>query len=245
MKILLVDDEVTMLNILSKVIHWNELGVNDLYKAKNAGEAKQILQSENIDIVICDIEMPRESGLELIAWIQGLYPDVVNIILTAHADFNYARSAISLGVYRYLLKPVSFEEMEETIRSAMEKLDTKQEKTKDTICEEKLTDKIEIIKAYINEHCTEVITRYDVEKLVHLNGDHINRVFKASTGFTLMGYVAHCRIIRAKRLLVETDYPVSEIALQVGYDSPAYFSKIFRLRTGVAPLYYRAKHVNK
>ena len=42
MKILLVDDEVTMLNILSKVIHWNELGVNDLYKAKNAGEAKQI-----------------------------------------------------------------------------------------------------------------------------------------------------------------------------------------------------------
>lgn len=245
MKILLVDDEVTMLNILGRAIHWKELGIIDLYKAKNAGEAKQILQSERIDIVICDIEMPRESGLELIAWIQGLYPDVVNIILTAHADFNYARSAISIGVYRYLLKPVSFEEMEETIRSAMGKLDIMTEKTKDSIGEDKLTDNIEIIKAHIKEHCTETITRYDVESLVHLNEDHINRAFKASTGFTLMGYVTFCRINRAKKLLVETDHPISEIALQVGYDSPAYFSKIFKLRTGITPLQYRVKHVNR
>ena len=245
MRVLLVDDEVTMLNILGKVIHWRELGINYLYKAKNAGEAKQILQSEPIDIVICDIEMPRESGLELISWIQELYPDVVNIILTAHADFNYARNAISLGVYRYLLKPVSFEEMEETIRSALERLETVPEKIKDSTGEDKQTDNIEIIKAYINEHCTGLITRYDVERLVHLNEDHINRAFKASTGFTLMGYVTHCRIIRAKKLLLETDHSVSEIALQVGYDSPAYFSKIFKLRTGITPLHYRAKHDNQ
>lgn len=245
MNIVLVDDEVTMLNILGKVIHWKELGINNLFKAKNAGEAKQILQSEPIDIVICDIKMPRESGLELIEWIQGLYPDIVNVILTAHADFNYARSAVSLGVYRYLLKPVSFEEMEETIRSAIEKLDTNPEKNKDTVGEEKLPDDIELIKDYIKEHCTEAITRYDVESLVHLNEDHINRVFKASTGFTLMGYVTYCRIIRAKKLLLETDHPVSEIALQVGYDSPAYFAKIFKLRTGITPLQYRTKYGNK
>lgn len=47
--------------------------------------------------MICDIEMPKENGLSLIQWIQDMYPEIINIILTGYPDFNYARSAISLG----------------------------------------------------------------------------------------------------------------------------------------------------
>lgn len=50
--------------------------------AYNADEARDILASSAIDIMICDIEMPGESGLELIQWMQDAYPEIICIILT-------------------------------------------------------------------------------------------------------------------------------------------------------------------
>lgn len=99
------------------------------FTAYNTDLARDIISSSKIDLVICDIEMPKENGLSLIQWIQDMYPEIINIILTGYPDFNYARSAISLGVYRYLLKPIAFDELEETIASAVEKLEEYKTKT--------------------------------------------------------------------------------------------------------------------
>lgn len=244
MNILLVDDETTMLQILKQVIHWNQLGIQMVFTAKNAEEARKIMQERDIDMTLCDIEMPQESGLELIQWIQGLYPDVINIILTGHADFNYARSAISLGVYRFLLKPVAFEEVEKTILEAREKIDGSghlgssfNEETRQTAVAE--------VKEYIEKHYNEVITRNQIENLVHLNSDYINREFKKATGYTLMEYIQFYRVKMAKHMLSKTDDTVAQICTKTGYDSPAYFSKIFKKRTGVTPLEFRAGKMDK
>lgn len=242
MNILLVDDETAMLEILEQVIGWERLGIKKVYTAKNAEKAKLLLQEKQVDITICDIEMPKESGLELIEWIQGLYPSVLNIILTGHADFNYARSAISLGVYRFLLKPVSFEEVEGTVRDAVRKLEGEAACYEGEIFEKKDSNAVEEVKKYLEKHYNETITRNDVESLIHLNRDYINRIFKDSTGYSLMEYVQHCRIRRAKALLRETQNTVSEICIEVGYDHPAYFSKVFKSRVGMSPLEYRIEN---
>ncbi len=126
--ILLVDDETAMLQIIQKVIQWKNFDIDEVYVANSASKAREILQEHRIDITVCDIEMPQESGLDLIGWIQGMYPEIINIILTGHADFNYARNAISLGVYRFLLKPVAFDELEETIVQALELIQKKNER---------------------------------------------------------------------------------------------------------------------
>ena len=186
MNLLLVDDEIAMLHIMEKAIDWKKKGIQKVFTAYNTDLARDIISSSKIDLVICDIEMPKENGLSLIQWIQDMYPEIINIILTGYPDFNYARSAISLGVYRYLLKPIAFEE------------------------------------------------------LVHLNQDHINREFKKQTGYTLMEYVQHYRILMAKKMLRETTLSISEISIRTGYDSPAYFSKIFKKQTERTPLEYRA-----
>ena len=110
MNILMVDDEATAIQILQKAVNWEKIGIQKVYTANSAMEAQEILTIKKIDITLCDIEMPKESGLDLIKWIQGLHPEIINIILTGFPEFNYARSAISLGVYQYLLKPVSFQE---------------------------------------------------------------------------------------------------------------------------------------
>ncbi len=60
----LVDDETAMLDILQQVIQWEELGIKKVYTARNAEQAKELLQEKKIDITLCDIEMPKESGLD-------------------------------------------------------------------------------------------------------------------------------------------------------------------------------------
>ena len=237
MNLLLVDDEIAMLHIMEKAIDWKKKGIQKVFTAYNTDLARDIISSSKIDLVICDIEMPKENGLSLIQWIQDMYPEIINIILTGYPDFNYARSAISLGVYRYLLKPIAFDELEETIASAVEKLEEYKTKNKPE-ADPEIADAVNTIKKYLESHYSEVITRKKIEELVHLNQDHINREFKKQTGYTLMEYVQHYRILMAKKMLRETTLSISEISIRTGYDSPAYFSKIFKKQTERTPLEY-------
>ena len=177
MNLLLVDDEIAMLHIMEKAIDWKKKGIQKVFTAYNTDLARDIISSSKIDLVICDIEMPKENGLSLIQWIQDMYPEIINIILTGYPDFNYARSAISLGVYRYLLKPIAFDELEETIASAVEKLEEYKTKNKPE-ADPEIADAVNTIKKYLESHYSEVITRKKIEELVHLNQDHINREFK-------------------------------------------------------------------
>ena len=243
MNLLLVDDEVAMVQIMKEAVDWKKQGIKELYTAHNADEAKDILESTKIDILVCDIEMPGESGLELIKWMEDIYPEIISIILTGYPDFNYARSAVSLGVYQYLLKPVAFEELEEVVHHAVERVEEiiSSQNRKDMTGIEEMSDPVRVIKEYLEIHYNEVITRKNIESLVHLNGDYVNREFRKYTGCTFMEYIQKYRIIMAKKFLRETSMSMAEISSHIGYDSPAYFAKIFKKQTLLTPSEYRNK----
>ncbi|HHV12713.1 MAG TPA: response regulator [Clostridiales bacterium] len=258
MNILIVDDEVATIQILKKAIDWDSIGIDSVHTAYNAVQAREVLSQNKIDIIICDIEMPQENGLQLIQWVQGLYPQIINIILTGFADFNYARSAISLGVYQFMLKPVSFEELENTIKEAIKIIEQGRQLEKlrqvgsyfsnkswaeELMAGEKVALKPEVamVKDYMEQHYRENITREDIEALVHLNRDYINREFKEEMGFSLMEYIQFYRIQIVKQKLLETEDSIAKICTQVGYDSPPYLSKIFKRWTGMTPIEYRER----
>lgn len=118
MNILLVDDEVIVVTLLKKHIDWKGLGIDEVFTAYTAMDARAICSGNKIDIIVCDIEMPQENGLYFLAWVREKFPAIVKIILTGYPDFKYAQDAINIGVIKYLLKPVSFEELSETVRLA-------------------------------------------------------------------------------------------------------------------------------
>lgn len=68
---------------------------------------------------------------------------------------------------------------------------------------------------------------------------HFSRAFKKSTGFSPQRYFIRLRMERARRLLRETDTPVIDIGLDVGYSSPSHFAQAFRKEVGVLPSHYR------
>lgn len=122
MNILIVDDEVIVVNLLKKHIDWRSLGMNEVFTAYTAMDAREIVSGNKIDIIVCDIEMPQENGLFFLAWVRESFPDIVKIILTGYPDFKYAQDAINIGVVKYLLKPVGFEELSETVRLAADEI---------------------------------------------------------------------------------------------------------------------------
>lgn len=122
MKILVVDDQPDVVAGILDGVNWRALHVEKAYSALSAEEAKDLLLREKIDILLCDIEMPGESGLSLVAWLQKQGRETKCIFLTAHADFPYAQKALQLGAVDYLLQPASYENIEAAIWRAAEQL---------------------------------------------------------------------------------------------------------------------------
>lgn len=121
-RVLIVDDEIYAVKGLLSGVRWQEIGIDEVYEAYHAPMARQALEEREIDILICDIEMPETSGLELMEWIrdQGMQPEA--IVLTCHSEFDYAKRAIHLGSFEYLLKPVVYSELEQTLLTAISRV---------------------------------------------------------------------------------------------------------------------------
>jgi len=122
-QLLLVDDEIHAIEGVKADLDLDELQISRLFTANNNMQAKAILEKESIDIMLCDIEMPNGSGLELLSWVREHHPNMATIFLTSHADFKYAKEALKLGSLDYLLKPVLARDLANAIRKAQSVID--------------------------------------------------------------------------------------------------------------------------
>ncbi|WP_319005497.1 response regulator transcription factor [Metabacillus litoralis] len=104
-KVLLVDDERIILEGISRIINWEDLGTTLIGTARNGLEAYDFIHKQKPDIVICDIKMPGMNGLQLVELMAKEHPSIKFIILSGFNDFNYAKKAMEFGVKQYLLKP--------------------------------------------------------------------------------------------------------------------------------------------
>jgi two-component system, response regulator YesN len=122
MVVLIVDDQTNVVSGIISGINWEKIHISRVLKAYNAHEAKTILESQVVDIILCDIEMPAESGLSLFRWVKMKELNVECIFLTAHADFMYAKEAVQLGGFDYILQPARYEDIEQAIVRLEEKI---------------------------------------------------------------------------------------------------------------------------
>lgn len=103
-KILIVDDELLVRIGLKSTLDWEKHGYTLVGEAKNAKEAIELFEKHFPDILLTDINMPGQNGLELIRYLRTRNPRIQSIILTHYEDFHYAREAVTLGVRDYIVK---------------------------------------------------------------------------------------------------------------------------------------------
>ncbi len=116
-KILFVEDEE---EIRKKYVQYLQNWFNEVFEAKDGEEAYQIYKEKKPSIIIADINLPKLSGLELLQRIRGKDHTTKAIILTAYSDTEYLLSAMELKLTKYLVKPVTRNELKEAIRSVLE-----------------------------------------------------------------------------------------------------------------------------
>lgn len=97
------------------------------------------------------------------------------------------------------------------------------------------------INDYIHRHFGEEIGRNEIAEHFFLTPEYLAKMYKRKTGISLKDYLNEYRIEQAKKLLIKTNYLVSDVAMEVGMDNFSYFSTLFRKYTGLTPNEYRKR----
>lgn len=218
--------------------------------AINGVEGIEIAAIRIIDFIICDVMMPVMDGFEFCRKVKSdiKTSHIPFIMLTARTSAEDKRMAYELGVDAYLIKPFDPEELILIMRNL---LNQKAEKSK-YLRELLSIKKPERLKASINQLDLDLVKNLqflilesklasadEIARELFISRSQLHRKIKALTGMSLTAYGNHVRIEKAKHLLNTTNMNVSEIAYEVGFDDPSYFSRTFKKLESVSPKSYR------
>ncbi|MBB6673877.1 response regulator [Cohnella nanjingensis] len=115
LKALLVDDEINILKNLQAVVPWEELDVEIVGAARNGEQAIEAVRTHRPELILCDIRMPVMDGIEFLGALRDMHSDAEVIMMTGYQDFSYVRSVIRYEVRDYILKPIDYDELAQTI----------------------------------------------------------------------------------------------------------------------------------
>jgi len=114
-RLLIVDDEVGFVNILTKRLSRRNMEVTSAYTGT---EAIQALRKQDFDVAVLDLKMEEMDGIEVLKIFKKMDPKMVVIMLTGHGSEQAAREGIEFGAFDYLTKPCELEELLAKIREA-------------------------------------------------------------------------------------------------------------------------------
>ena len=122
-RMLVVDDEKTERECVRFLIEQSGLPL-EVSEAGDGREAlRRLKETDGADILFTDVQMPLMDGLELIREAEKLFPDMKILIFSSYADFEYARTALTLGVVNYILKPLIPEKLKKSLEGLIGQLD--------------------------------------------------------------------------------------------------------------------------
>lgn len=120
-KAMVADDEyIIRRGIISFLRKYEEIEV--VAEAEDGEMALEIAQEEDIDIFFVDINMPFLSGLQFIEKLKNLQPQAIIVVITGYDDFEFARTALRLGVFEYILKPLMEEPFDNMIQEVLKEV---------------------------------------------------------------------------------------------------------------------------
>ena len=122
-KIMFVDDDAIIRRNIANKIDWKGHGWELVYTARDPMEALDYLKNHEPDIILTDIRMPGVDGLELTKAAMEQNPEICVVIMSGHSEFEYAHTAIRLGVYDYLLKPITLDAIDSLFMRLTKELD--------------------------------------------------------------------------------------------------------------------------
>lgn len=244
--VLIVDDNKDLLTFLSEEIS----SKYNVVTATNGREALEVVEQNMPDIIVTDLMMPVMDGIELCRQLKSdkKYSPIPIIVLSAKHDDRAKVEGLTIGADDYITKPFNCDvlmlrisKLIELSRKGVQRslIDPEPTPIKVTSLDEKL---IEAAVKYVEENMER--TDLSVEELsrhLGMSRVHLYKRMRQVTGKTPIEFIRVLRLKRAAQLLRESQLNVSEIAYQVGFNNPKYFSTYFKEEFGVLPSVYQEK----
>jgi two-component system response regulator YesN len=250
-KLLVVDDEPIIRKGIIKLINYEELAVGSIFEASDGRSALEIVKREKPDIILADINMPVMDGLEFASKAKEVNRDSKIAMITGYNYFDYAVAALKAGVDDYVVKPVSKDDIKQLLVKLIHDIKIQRSNSM-------LRESVEKITGIKKETGTDSEYRQDIIKIINkrysdssfslkaladeiaLSPGYLSAHFKEVFGITFHDYLISERLERAKILVLSSGMKNYEIADQVGFEDPNYFSTAFKKRFGMSPSKYRA-----
>lgn len=258
-KILVVEDNeellALMLQVLSKNYH--------VFTAKNGKQAMNIIMKEKLDLVVSDVMMPIMDGIELTKQLKSdkSFWQLPIILLTAKNKEEDKTEAYAIGADSYITKPFKFEELEVRINALLANRKKMIEKIEAEMSLQASSEAEAQQEVHLSNPEQAFVTRAKETIMQHLSdADYDREAFakdmamgestlynkvKATTGQTVIAFITSIRMKEAQRIIQSNpNILISEVAIQVGFNTPKYFSKCFKKEFGVFPKEYAEKLKN-
>jgi len=246
--ILIVEDEDVIRTGLVYTIDWLSMGAVIVGSAASGREGLEKIFELHPDMVITDIKMPGMNGLEMIKNAQEQGISFIPVLLTSYSDFDYAKQAINLHAFDYILKPVDDTKLKDVVDRAKKQIERDRKfqhfQQADT---QNSTDGMVVLKTvsenpYVNS-CLKCIEKEytehpSIEQLaadMNVSSSYLSRLFKKSTSMTFLDFLNRYRIQKAVDLLSTQKYRVYEVASMTGFSDYKRFYEVFRSYTGITP----------
>ncbi|MEL6810963.1 MAG: response regulator, partial [Bacteroidota bacterium] len=245
--ILVVEDHVDIRNFLKEIL----ASKYHIMEAANGKKALQISERKTVDFIVSDVMMPQMDGFEFCEKIK-MNPKTSHIpfiMVTARTDNASRLKGYKLGIDAYINKPFNEEELLQIIDNILEKKEAQTQYFKRILDLKSGTSEIERANSVdidfisrIQSFALDKTQKASVENLlkeIPMSRTQLHRKVKQLTGMSITAYLNHIKVEKAKNLLSHTELTVSEIAFELGYEDPKYFSRLFKKRTSKSPSSYK------
>ena len=118
-KILIVEDEISIRRVLTKILHEEN---NDfiISEAQDGLSAVDYIKNNDVDLILCDIKMPKMDGIEVLEYSKRLKPETPIIMISGHGDLETAVETMRLGAFDYISKPPDLNRLLTAVRNALD-----------------------------------------------------------------------------------------------------------------------------
>ena len=192
----------------------------------------------NINVVLLDFMMPKMDGISVLSEIKKHMSHIGVILMTGYGSKDIILDALRNHADDFLEKPIQMPELKDKLRFLLRERMHVQNLRKDK------NNQVDRIKRYIERNCTNVKLDYIANEMC-LSPKYVSRFFNQNNELNYREYRLQVKIDRAKVLLTDTHLNVCEIAIELGYQNPESFMRIFKRMVEITPTQYRKKNSKK
>ena len=246
LRLLIIDDESTIRTGVATYFPWASLGIEVAGACRDGLEALALMETTPVDLVLCDIGMPRMNGIAFVeaARARGYRCDIV--FISAHKDFDYAKRAIELGVREYIVKPAGYEELFDVFSKLVRERQLASERQ--FASERQLAGQppaaesapaqspslAERTRRLIEADLAAITLPAAAEKL-GMSPNYLSAKLRQECGRTFSDLLLEARMARASVILQDPASRVGQVARLVGYANTKSFIRAYRLSFGGPP----------